>query len=132
MAGRLLTIRVRSYLATQPRAKRMRKAARYIRERVAHYTKADDVKFSKALSETISSVAKYLTPLKLNVEIDNGVATAKLFGEHEEKKPESQQKQGVKKEGAKKAPAGAQTSKPEEERAKKAEHSAPSEAAQKK
>ncbi len=83
MAGKLITIGIRRYLVTQPRTKRTRKAAKYIRERISHYMKIDldKVKFSKELNDMITARAQRMKPVKLNIEIDKGIATATLFKE---------------------------------------------------
>ncbi len=77
MAERLITINIRKYLSTQPRTKRPRKAARYIRERVAHYTKLkeENVKLSYKLNELIfKKYAKSMVPVKLRVKIGTDTA----------------------------------------------------------
>ncbi len=83
MAERILTINIRKYLATQPRTKRTKKAIRYIRERVAHYTKTelDSVKLSQDLNVQVFKVyAKTMVPLKVSVKIEKGIATVAPFG----------------------------------------------------
>ena len=65
MVDRLLTINIRKYLSTQPRTKRARKAARYIRERVSHYTKIkeENIRLSQELNALIFKVYwKHMTP----------------------------------------------------------------------
>lgn len=77
MAERLITINIRKYLSTQPRTKRARKAAGYIRERVAHYTKLqeENVKLSYKLNELIfKKYAKSMVPVKLIVKIGTDTA----------------------------------------------------------
>jgi ribosomal protein L31E len=122
MANKLLTIGIRRYLVTQPRTKRTRKAARYIRERVSHYMKIsiDKVRLSKALNDAITAHAKRMLPMKLNIEIEKGIATATPFKEQAPKAAE--QKQAAKaenKEQAKKASAQAAKARPVPERAQK-------------
>jgi len=82
MAERVITINIRKYLVTQPRTKRTRKAVKYIRERVAHYTKTplDSVKLSQDLNVKIFKVyAKTMVPVKVNVKIEKGIATVAPF-----------------------------------------------------
>lgn len=84
-----MTINMRRYLSEQPRTKRAKKAARYVKDRVAHYTKTDydKVKITTELNnEIVKRYRKRMTPLKLRISLDNGVATVKRFAE--EKKPE--------------------------------------------
>jgi ribosomal protein L31E len=126
MASKLLTIGIRRYLVTQPRNKRARKAARYIRERISHYMKMDldKVKFSKELNNLITSQARRMKPVKLNIEIDKGIATAMLFKEQaaQQKAPAAEQKHAAKAEGkeaAKKGGAQAAKEKAAPERAQK-------------
>lgn len=79
MTDRLLTINIRKYLVTQPRNKRARKMARYLRDRVAHYTKTDiaNVRLSQELNTLILKYyAKRMVPVKLNIKIENQIATA--------------------------------------------------------
>ena len=99
MAERLLTINIRKYLSTQPRTKRPRKAAQYIRERVAHYTKIkeENVKLSYKLNELIfKKYAKSMVKVKLRVKIGTDTADvlpaemptdAQQTGKNEQKKP---------------------------------------------
>ncbi|MCL4389543.1 MAG: hypothetical protein M1528_01465 [Candidatus Marsarchaeota archaeon] len=78
----LLTINIRRYLVGQPRTKRARKAALYIRERVAHYTKTkiEDVKISQELNNLIlKRYSKSMSPVRINAKIENGKATAEPF-----------------------------------------------------
>ncbi len=78
MANRLITISIRKYLVAQPRTKRARKAVRYIRERIAHFTKlsSDSVKLSPELSAMIlKKHARSMLPVKASVSIENGIAT---------------------------------------------------------
>jgi ribosomal protein L31E len=95
MPNRIITINIRNYLVTQPRNKRTRKAVRYIRERVAHYTKTqeDNVKISKELNERIFKYySKNMRPVKMTVSIDAGKATATPFSEQKaEQKVEQKQ-----------------------------------------
>lgn len=98
MANKLITISIRKYLVTQPRNKRMRKAARFIRERIAHYMKVDidNVKFGRDLNNEITAHSQRMKPVKLNIDIDKGIATATLFKEQaaQQKAPKaSEQKQ---------------------------------------
>ena len=83
MASRMLiTINIRKYLVTQPRNKRARKAARYIRERVSHFTKTsiDNVRLSQELNSLIAKrISRKMVPVKLSVKIEEGKATAEPF-----------------------------------------------------
>lgn len=84
MPNRILTINIRNYLVTQPRNKRTKKAVRYLRDRVAHYTKTqiDNVKISKELNEKIFKYySKNMRPVKMTISIDAGKATATPFSE---------------------------------------------------
>lgn len=93
---RLLTLNIRKYLVEQPRTKRIKKAAKYVRERVAHYTKTDydKVRITQELNNRIvKHYAKRMTPLKLSVSIDNGVATVKAFTEERAKAHAPEQKE---------------------------------------
>ncbi len=84
MASRLITIGIRKYLVGQPRTKRARKAVRYVRERIAHYTKTDEdsVKISPSLSELIiKRHAKSMLPVRANISIEKGIVTASPFSE---------------------------------------------------
>lgn len=78
----LLTINIRKYLVTQPRNKRAYKAIRYIRDRIAHYTKTDleNVKISQELnSQIVKRFSKNMSPVKLNIRIESGKAMAEPF-----------------------------------------------------
>jgi ribosomal protein L31E len=82
MAERILTINLRRYLVTQPRNKRARKAVKYIRERVAHYNKLeiDNVRINQELNSLIvKRYAREMSPVKLVVNVVNGIATATDF-----------------------------------------------------
>ena len=77
-----MTISIRRYLASQPITKRGRKAVRYIRERIAHYTKTNEenVKISMELnSRIVKHYSKRMTPVKMSIDVDKGVALAKPF-----------------------------------------------------
>ncbi len=77
MANRLITISIRKYLVTQPRTKRARKAVRYVRERIAHYTKlsSESVKLSPELSALIvKRHARSMMPVRASVSIEKGIA----------------------------------------------------------
>lgn len=90
MADRLLTINIRKYLVTQPRNKRANKAVRYVRDRVAHYTKTalENVKMSKELnSEIFKRYSKSMNPVRLNVSIANDVASVTLFSQKAAQQP---------------------------------------------
>lgn len=82
MADRLLTINLRNYLVKQPVRRRHMKISGYVRERVAHYTKVDEenVKLTGDLNILmIKRHAKSMLPLKVNVKIENGMATVSPF-----------------------------------------------------
>lgn len=82
--SRLLTINIRNYLVDKPRRKRHMKVVKYVRERVSHYTKVklDSVRITKELNSTIMKKhVKSMLPLKLNVNIDNGIATVTAFSD---------------------------------------------------
>lgn len=84
MATRLITINLRRYLVRQPRNKRMYKAARYVRERVAHYTKTpeENVKMDQALSAIIAKkYSRSLKLLKLSVDIKDNIARVTAYSE---------------------------------------------------
>jgi ribosomal protein L31E len=102
MASRLITIGIRKYLVEQPRTKRARKAVRYVRERIAHYTKTDEenVKLSTSLNELIiKRHAKSMLPVRASISVDKGVVTASPFSEQK-----AEPKQEVKKAEAAAAP----------------------------
>ncbi len=106
MADRLITIGIRKYLVKQPRTKRFKKAAGYIRNRVAHYTKLkeEDVKISRELNSRIMKhYSKSMVPVKLNVKIDGGKALVSEFGVAAKKDaaaPETKAKGGARKQKA--------------------------------
>jgi ribosomal protein L31E len=82
MVERVLTISLRKYLSGQPRTKRKRKAIRYLRNRIAHYSSVgeDSVKISRELNELVVKVhSKKMSPVKMRVNIDKGIASAKPF-----------------------------------------------------
>ncbi|MGC8496195.1 MAG: hypothetical protein ACP5RM_01850 [Candidatus Micrarchaeia archaeon] len=84
MATRLITINIRKYLVEQPRTKRIRKAVKFIRQRIARLSKVseDNVKMSRELNEYIfKRAAKSMTPVKVNVSIENNIANATLYKE---------------------------------------------------
>ncbi|MGC8537683.1 MAG: hypothetical protein ACP5MZ_01705 [Candidatus Micrarchaeia archaeon] len=110
MAERLITINIRRYLAMQPRTKRVKRAARYVRERAAHYMKMDegDVLISKELNNRIVKYySRKMVPIKLSAKIDNGKAVLNEFSVEKpaaEQKPANKAAAG-KKQGSKAAPA---------------------------
>ncbi|MGC8572323.1 MAG: hypothetical protein ACP5RI_03645 [Candidatus Micrarchaeia archaeon] len=84
MAERLITLNLRRYLVKQPRTKRARRAVRYIRERIAHYTKIDveNVKIGYDVNNMIfKHYAKYMTPIKLKVNIGTDTADVLMYKE---------------------------------------------------
>ncbi len=98
MAERLLTIGIRKYLVKQPRTKRTKKAIKYIRERVAHYTKTkvENVKLSQELNQLIHKrYARRMTPVKLNVKIENNIANVTHFSEKAKPPQAAPEKKGI-------------------------------------
>ncbi len=98
MTDRVLTINIRKYLVTQPRSKRARKAIKYIRERVAHYTKLseDNVKMSQKLNNLVFKYySRRMVPVKLNVKI--GTDTAEVVPFEDNKPQPAQQPAGKEK-----------------------------------
>ena len=84
MADRLLTINIRKYLVTQPRTKRARKAVKYIRERVSHYTKIkeENVKLGGELNNLIfKKYSRTMVPVKVRVKIGTDTADVLPFSE---------------------------------------------------
>ncbi len=130
MADRLITINIRKYLSTQPRTKRARKAVKYIRERVSHFTKIkiENVKLGYDLNNLIfKEYSRSMRPVKLRVKIGTDTADVLPFAEgaHEKAqalakqaaaKPEKKPLLGIKKQEAKpeekKAPAPEPQAKP--------------------
>ncbi|MEM0149803.1 MAG: hypothetical protein QXW10_02830 [Candidatus Micrarchaeaceae archaeon] len=106
MANKLLTINLRKYLVNQPRTKRIRKAVRYIREQVARHSKTniENVRLSTELNALIfKSAAKRMTPLKLNISIENNIAKASPFKEVQAPAAEKAQEKGKNPAGTKSA-----------------------------
>ncbi|MDE1865428.1 MAG: hypothetical protein KGH94_02190 [Candidatus Micrarchaeota archaeon] len=100
MADRLLTINLRNYLVRQPVRRRHMRLARYVRNRIAHYVKVEEekVKISKELNNLmVKSYSKSMLPLKVNVKIENGTATASPFTQKKEgaAAPAQQSRQGA-------------------------------------
>lgn len=84
MQNRLITINIRRYLSTQPRTKRINKNVKFLIERVAHLTKTEpgNVRIDQGLNTLIfKKYSKTMAPMKVNVNIDNGVATVTQFVE---------------------------------------------------
>ncbi len=97
MAERLLTINMRRYLVAQHRGKRARKAAGYVRDRVAHYTKTplEGVALSRELNNSIvKRYAKSMEPLRLKVSIDKGEAKVDFFRESSQQQARSAEAKG--------------------------------------
>lgn len=93
MAEILLTINMRKYLVKQERNKRLRRAAGYVRNRIAHYTKTqpENVVITQELNNAI--VKRYyrsMLPLKLSIKLEGGKATASQFQEAKTAKPVNQ------------------------------------------
>jgi ribosomal protein L31E len=83
MTDRLITVSIRKYLSAQPRTKRPRKAAAYIKGRIAHYTKIkpENVKISQELNSMIlKHYAKKMVPVKCTVKIGTDTAEVMPFG----------------------------------------------------
>ena len=92
MAEILLTINLRKFLMKQERNKRLKRAAGYVRDRIAHYTKTqpENVIISQALNNAIVKFySKSMLPLKLSVKLEGGKATATQFKEAGAAKPEN-------------------------------------------
>src|SRR5208283_3265857 len=92
MPNRLITINIRKYLSTQPRGKRNNKAIKLLRSQVSRLTKVkpENVRFSQEFNSLVfKKYSTLLTPVKLNVNIDNERATVTPFVEKAEKKGET-------------------------------------------
>ena len=93
MADRLLTINLRNYLVKQSvKRKRTMKISRYVRNRVGHYVKVEEenVRLSGDLNILmIKKHAKSMLPLKVNVKIENGIATVTPFAQPKATSPVS-------------------------------------------
>jgi ribosomal protein L31E len=84
MVDRLLTINLRNYLVRQPVRKRHMRISRYVRGRVSHYMKVEEenVRLSGDLNILmIKRHSKSMLPLKVNVKIENGIATVSPFAQ---------------------------------------------------
>lgn len=82
MASRIITINMRKYLSTQPRTRRIKRSMRYLRERIAHYTKTDEanVRISDELNKMMfKHYIKSMKPVKVSVEISEGITKVGLF-----------------------------------------------------
>ena len=124
MADRLLTINLRNFLVKQSVRRRHMKISKYVRNRVSHYMKVDEenVKLSGDLNILmIKKHSKSMLPLKVNVKIDNGIATVSPFAMPEAaapaaattaKKADSKAKATTTAPAAQKAPATAATKAP--------------------
>ncbi len=109
MVDRLITINLRKYLSTQPRTKRARKAVKYIRERVGHFTKikTENVKLGYELNNLIfKEYSRSMRPIKLRVKIGTDTADvlpfiegepAKIQAPQQASKPEKRPLVGIKK-----------------------------------
>ena len=89
MQSRVITISIRKYLVKQPRTKRARKASRYFRERIAHYTKTDpdNVKIDRELNSLIiKHYSRRMVPIKASVSIENGIAKVYSYGSNQNQK----------------------------------------------
>jgi ribosomal protein L31E len=113
MATRVLTIGIRNYLVGKSRTKRRASAVKFIKDRIAHATKTDveNVKLSMSLNNAIiKRYSKYMVPVKVSLNIDNGKVNATPFSEQkpvEPAKPEAAKKGTGASEAA--LPAAAQT-----------------------
>jgi ribosomal protein L31E len=117
MPDRILTISLRKYLSSQPRNKRTRKAVRYVRERIAHYNKVDEenVRISTDLnSRIIKNYSKNMSPIKLVVNVDKGIAMASDFNAKKEA-PKVAEKKAAQPARAEKATASTTPSKPKQQ-----------------
>ncbi len=95
MAERLITINLRKYLVKQPRTKRARKASRYVRERIAHYTKLDpeNVKIGYDLNNLIfKHYSRKMVPLKVRVKIGTDTADVLPYVEGKAEAPKEEKK----------------------------------------
>jgi ribosomal protein L31E len=91
MQNRLITINIRKYLSTQPRTKRANKAVKLLRSQVSRLArvKPENIRFSQAFNSLVfKRYSRVLTPIKLNVSIDNERATVTPFVEKAAKKEE--------------------------------------------
>ncbi len=92
MADRILTIGVRKYLVNQPRSKRARKAVKYIRDRVSHYTKIkpENIRIGYNLNALIfKKYSRTMVPVKLRVKIGTDTADVLPFEDLAVKKEET-------------------------------------------
>ncbi len=90
MAHKVFILNIRKYLVTQPRTKRRNKAVRFVRERIAHYTKMplEAVKIDQTLNSMITKFsARTMNKLKLDVNVENGKALLTPFIEKRKLKP---------------------------------------------
>ncbi|MCL4381099.1 hypothetical protein M1141_02365 [Candidatus Marsarchaeota archaeon] len=90
MAHKVFILNIRKYLVTQPRTKRRNKAVKFVRERIAHYTKLplEAVKIDQTLNSMITKFsARTMNKLKLDVNIENGKAVLTHFIEERRLKP---------------------------------------------
>lgn len=96
MAERLITINLRKYLVKQPRTKRARKAARYVRERIAHYTKLDpeNIKIGYDLNNLIFKYySRKMLPLKVRVKVGTDTADVLPYVEGKAEAPKEEKKE---------------------------------------
>ncbi len=74
MVHKLFTLNIRKYLVNQPRTKRRNKAIKFIRNRIAHYTKMplDAVKIDQTLNSMIIKFnANSMKKVKVDANIEN-------------------------------------------------------------
>lgn len=84
MQNRLITINLRKYLSKQPRGKRSNKAIKLLRGQVSRFVKIrpENVRISQELNALVfKRYSSRLTPIKVNVNIDNERATVTPFVE---------------------------------------------------
>jgi ribosomal protein L31E len=82
MVDKLLTINLRNYLVKQSRRRRHMKISKYVRNRVSHYMKVDEENVKLTGDLNIVMIKKHaltMLPLKVNVKIENGIATVSPF-----------------------------------------------------
>lgn len=102
MATKLITLNIRRYLVTQPRPARRKRLSKFVRERIAHYTKIseENVKIDSEMNKAlVKFYSKNMLPLKTNVNIENGVAKVSLYSEKKqepEKSPAESKKAATK------------------------------------
>ncbi|MEM0107102.1 MAG: hypothetical protein QXD11_02330 [Candidatus Micrarchaeaceae archaeon] len=82
MVDKIITISLRKYLIKLHRTKRVGKAAKYIKQRVAHYMKVpiENILISTSLNNSLhKGYAKAMKRIRLNVHIEGNKATVSEF-----------------------------------------------------